>query len=38
MADTIIVATFPDSNSAYDAASALKKLKDDNVIDAEVVS
>src|SRR6516162_8395071 len=33
MADTIIVATFNDTNAAYDAASALKKLKDDKVID-----
>src|SRR6516162_11230311 len=33
MADTIIVATFKDTNSAYDAAGALKKLKDDKVID-----
>jgi uncharacterized membrane protein len=28
MTDRVIVATFNDSNSAYDAASALKKLKD----------
>ena len=33
MADTIIVATFDNSNAAYDAASALKKLKDEKVID-----
>ena len=33
MADTIIVATFNDTNAAYDAASALKKLKDDKVIE-----
>ena len=33
MADTIIVATFNNSNSAYDAASELKKLKDQKVID-----
>jgi len=33
MADTVIVATFPDTNAAYDAASALKKLKDEKVID-----
>ena len=33
MADTIIVATFDNSNSAYDAASALKKLKDEKAID-----
>ena len=33
MADTIIVATFESSNSAYDAASALKKLRDDKVVD-----
>ena len=28
MTDRVIVATFNDANSAYDAASALKKLKD----------
>ena len=33
MADTIIVATFDTSNAAYDAASALKKLKDEKAID-----
>jgi uncharacterized membrane protein len=33
MADTIIVATFDNTNSAYDAASALKKLKDQKIID-----
>ena len=33
MADTIIVATFNNSNSAYDAASALKKLTDQKVVD-----
>jgi uncharacterized membrane protein len=33
MADTIIVATFDNTNAAYDAASALKKLKDQKVID-----
>ena len=33
MADTIIVATFNNTNAAYDAASALKKLKDEKVID-----
>src|SRR5215471_21626002 len=33
MADTIIVATFNNSNSAYDTASELKKLKDQKVID-----
>jgi uncharacterized membrane protein len=33
MADTIIVATFKDTNAAYDAAGALKKLKEDKVID-----
>jgi len=33
MADTIIVATFKNSNSAYDAVSELKKLKDQKVID-----
>jgi uncharacterized membrane protein len=33
MADTIIVATFDNTNAAYDAASALKKLKDEKVID-----
>src|SRR5215470_1219813 len=33
MADTIIVATFDTSNAAYDAASAIKKLKDEKAID-----
>ena len=33
MADTIIVATFDSSNAAYDAASALKKLKDQKLVD-----
>ena len=33
MADTIIVATFDNSNAAYDAASALKKLKDEKIVD-----
>ena len=33
MTDRVIVATFNDSNSAYDAASALKKLKDDGSVD-----
>ena len=33
MADTIIVATFDNSNAAYDAASALKKLKDQKIVD-----
>jgi len=33
MADTIIVATFDNSNAAYDAASALKKLTDEKAID-----
>jgi uncharacterized membrane protein len=33
MADTIIVATFNNTNAAYDAASALKKLKDEKTID-----
>src|SRR5262245_2786890 len=33
MADTIIVATFDSANAAYDAASALKKLKDQKVVD-----
>jgi uncharacterized membrane protein len=33
MADTIIVATFDNSNSAYDAASALKKLTDQKLVD-----
>src|SRR4030095_14901805 len=33
IADTIIVATFDNTNAAYDAASALKKLKDQKVID-----
>ena len=33
MTDRVIVATFSDSNSAYDAASALKKLKDAGTLD-----
>jgi len=33
MTDRVIVATFNDSNSAYDAASALKKLKDAGSVD-----
>ena len=33
MADTIIVATFDNTNAAYDAASELKKLKDQKVVD-----
>jgi uncharacterized membrane protein len=33
MTDRIIVATFNDSNSAYDAASAIKALKDDEIVD-----
>ena len=33
MTDRVIVATFNDSNSAYDAASALKKLKDTGTAD-----
>ena len=33
MADQIIVATFSNSNAAYDAASALKALKDKGVTD-----
>ena len=33
MTDRVIVATFNDSNSAYDAASALKKLKDTGSVD-----
>jgi uncharacterized membrane protein len=33
MADTIIVATFDSTNAAYDAASALKKLKDETIVD-----
>ena len=33
MTDRVIVATFNDSNSAYDAASAIKKLKDTGVTD-----
>jgi uncharacterized membrane protein len=33
MSDTIIVATFENSNNAYDAASALKKLKDQEIVD-----
>jgi uncharacterized membrane protein len=33
MADTIIVATFDNTNNAYEAAEALKKLKDQKIID-----
>src|SRR5215468_3442716 len=33
MSDKIIVATFNNTNAAYDAASELKKLKDQKVID-----
>jgi uncharacterized membrane protein len=33
MSDTIIVATFDNTNDAYDAVSALKKLKDEKVVD-----
>ena len=33
MADTIIVATFDNTNAAYDTASELKKLTDQKIID-----
>jgi len=33
MADTTIVATFDNTNAAYEAAGALKKLKNEKVID-----
>ena len=33
MTDRLIVATFNDSNSAYDVASAIKKLKDTGSVD-----
>src|SRR6476659_1924155 len=33
MADQIIVATFNDTNAAYDAATAIKALKDKGVVD-----
>src|SRR5262245_23635845 len=33
MSDTIIVATFDNTNDAYEAASALKKLKDQKIVD-----
>lgn len=33
MADTIIVATFDNTNAAYEAASALKTLKDQKIVD-----
>src|SRR5215813_7969840 len=33
MSEQIIVATFDSANNAYDAASALKKLKDQGVVD-----
>ena len=36
MSDTIIVATFADINSAYDAASALRRLNDEKVVDLKL--
>src|SRR5580765_2648607 len=33
MSDQIIVATFPNSNAAYDAATAIKALKDKGLVD-----
>jgi len=36
MTDRIIVATFDDTNKAYDAASALKRLKDAGVADIKL--
>src|SRR6185295_5499980 len=33
MSDTIIVATFDNTNAAYDAASAMKKLMDQKIVD-----
>ena len=36
MTDRIIVATFDDTNKAYDAASALKGLKDSGIADVKV--
>jgi len=36
MSDRIIVATFPDSNAAYEAAGALKALKQDGVSDLKL--
>ena len=33
MTDRLIVATFNDTNSAYDAASAIKALKDNKIVD-----
>jgi uncharacterized membrane protein len=36
MADQIIVATFNNTNAAYDAASAIKALKDNKVSDLKV--
>src|SRR5262247_846093 len=33
MSDQIIVATFNNTNAAYDAATAMKKLKDKGVVD-----
>jgi uncharacterized membrane protein len=33
MSDTIIVATFDNTNAAYEAASALKKLRDQKIVD-----
>jgi uncharacterized membrane protein len=36
MTDRVIVATFNNSNSAYDAASAIKALKDEGVTDIKL--
>jgi uncharacterized membrane protein len=36
MTDRVIVATFPNSNSAYEAAGALKKLKDTGAVDFKI--
>jgi len=38
MTDRVIVATFNNSNSAYDAASALKKLKDTGSVDFKLTT
>src|SRR5262245_2554822 len=36
MSDQIIVATFKDMNAAYDAATSMKALKDNGVVDFKV--
>ncbi len=38
MSDRAIIAVFPSTNSAYDAASAIRNLADDKLIDFKVAS